>query len=277
MTISVVIPTYRRAESLRRCLRALARQSFIPDEVIVVSDASPDHTRDVVEEADVPVKFVELTENRGPAAARNAGIRAARGNWIAFTDDDCEPDEEWLSRLSWIVHTPRAAGFGGRVVAAEDHLIARYSVRHRVLEPPPHVTYLVTCNCIYRKDLLVKVGGFDERIRRPGGEDPDLSGRIRELGYTLGYEPLAVVRHHFRRGLREFVRTFFTYGRGGQPAAVAGTEPFRLREFPHELARSLRSYDDARLPPVEKAGLLALRAAHLSSYLAGWFASEIAA
>lgn len=272
ITATVVIPTYRRAESLRCCLAALALQTRAPLEVIVVSDASPDHTREVVSQAPAPlrVRFIEFRQNRGPSAARNAGIAAATAEVIAFTDDDCEPEPGWLEALASAVMGKGNGGAGGAVVSGEDHLIARYAVRHRVLEPPESVAYLVTCNCAYRRDVLMEVGGFDETIRRPGGEDPELSARVRKAGYRLGYDPRAIVKHHFRPGLREFARTFFTYGRGGRPAAVEGTLPVPLREIPWELAMSLYSYGRDGVPAAERARLLALRAVHLLSYRAGW-------
>lgn len=257
-----------RAESLRRCLAALARQSEPPSEVVVVSDASPDHSRQVALSAPIEVTFLELPERRGPAAARNAGIAATSDDVVAFTDDDCEPEPGWLEAISRAATRRGFAGAGGRVVAAEDHLAARYAVRHRVLEPPRGVPYVVTCNCAYRREALTEAGGFDARITRPGGEDPELSSRVRAAGHRLAYEPWAVVRHHFRRGIADLARTFFRYGRGGRPAEAEGTEPVHLRELAGELEKSLRSSEGE--PAAERAAMLALRATHVVAYRAGW-------
>src|SRR4051812_48386246 len=101
MRVSVVIPTYRRPDLLGRCLAALAAQDFDPSayELLVADDAASDATRKQVEAltAHPAVRYVPVTGPHGPAAARNAGWRAARGPVIAFTDDDCIPDRGWLA------------------------------------------------------------------------------------------------------------------------------------------------------------------------------------
>src|SRR5919204_417942 len=103
---SVVVPTFRRPESLSRCLAALCAQAFDPTayEVIVADDAASDEARRVVtcwaERAaarGLALRYVPVTGAHGPAAARNAGWRAARGQIIAFTDDDCLPAPDWLA------------------------------------------------------------------------------------------------------------------------------------------------------------------------------------
>src|SRR5690348_931640 len=102
MRISVVIPTYRRPELLSGCLAALGLQEFDPDdwEIVVADDAASEETRRQVEHwADhsrVPIVYTAPTGAHGPAAARNAGWRAARGEIVAFTDDDCRPAPRWL-------------------------------------------------------------------------------------------------------------------------------------------------------------------------------------
>src|SRR5919107_5313113 len=100
---SVVIPTHRRPELLARVLDALAKQDVAPGEfeIIVCDDAGSEETRAQVEQwrdtHPVPIVYVSVpTPNRGPAAMRNAGWRAARGDVIAFTDDDTIPEPDWL-------------------------------------------------------------------------------------------------------------------------------------------------------------------------------------
>src|SRR3954454_118451 len=102
---SVVVPTFRRPESLSRCLAALCVQDFdaAAYEVIVVDDAASDEARRVVTcwaeraaECGLALRYVQVTGAHGPAAARNVGWRVARGQIIAFTDDDCLPTSDWL-------------------------------------------------------------------------------------------------------------------------------------------------------------------------------------
>src|SRR4051794_14295632 len=103
MRVSVVVPTYRRPELLDRCLAALASQDFDTSEyeIVVADDAASEATRRQVEvwvgQSPAPMRYIPVTATQGPAGARNAGWRSARGEIIAFTDDDCLPDPGWLA------------------------------------------------------------------------------------------------------------------------------------------------------------------------------------
>jgi len=120
--ISVVIPTYNRAPVLRLCLDALAAQDYAgPWQVIVVDDGSTDETPDVM--SAFPGFVYLQQENRGPAAARNRGIQEAKGEIVAFTDDDCLAPADWLSRLTdGYDRYPQVAGVGGYLEAPEQIL-----------------------------------------------------------------------------------------------------------------------------------------------------------
>jgi len=217
---SVIIATYKREALLDRCLAALAAQTLAAAEVIVVDDASTDRTPEVLRawaaRSSLPLRIERLAQNGGPARARNHGIRLAGGAWVAFTDDDCEPQPEWLAALAAnaAAAPETVAGIGGRVLPAAPGLIADYMTLHRILDPPPSCSYIVTANCIYRRSVLLEVGGFDQMVREPGGEDPGLSFAVRRAGHSLAYCQEAVVRHHYRESALNFLRTFYRYGRG---------------------------------------------------------------
>ena len=138
------------------------------------------------------------------------------GDYIAFTDDDCVPVEPWPWPL--VKHLESAgsqiAGVGGRVLPLRDGLLSRYYSFHHILEPPESCSYLVTANCIYRRGVLVRVGGFDTNITHPGGEDVGLSTKVRAEGYRLAFEPNATVLHDYRESLQDFAKTFYRYGKG---------------------------------------------------------------
>lgn len=218
--VSVVVPTFRRGDLLSRALEALSRSGDAPAfEVIVVDDASEDaRTRAALRAAALGERLRVLTHatNRGPAAARNTGLMAARGDMVAFTDDDCEPEPTWLAELVCALEAAdsQVAGVGGRVTSARPGLIGDYMTRQRILEPPPSLAYLVTANCAFWRAPVVEVGGFDERIRRPGGEDPGLCLALRRRGYRFAFCERAVVRHHYRESLLDFAKTFYRYGKG---------------------------------------------------------------
>lgn len=221
----MVVPTHDRAAKLARLLRSFDAQAVAPLEVIVVDDASSDGTRSTLAKwARESHAFQSLSlrhdVNQGPAAARNAGWRRARGETIAFTDDDCIADRMWTKELIAAFDSSEAlSGVGGRVAPLRRDVFSRYYTHYRILEPPPSRLYLVTANAGFRRTAIVEAGGFSERLRAPGGEDVELSIRVRRLGWQLGYSEWAIVEHDYRRGLRDFMTTFRNYGRGCRDVA----------------------------------------------------------
>jgi GT2 family glycosyltransferase len=220
-SISVVIPTYNRPHLVDRCLRALLIQAQAPEEVVVVNDASADATRTVLrawQRRALPfaLRVVDLSENGGPSRARNRGVQDATGDWLAFTDDDCEPEADWIKALASQAGavSPTVAGIGGAVLPAAHGLVADYMTVNRILDPPPSCSYLVTANCMFRRAVFLAVGGFNEKLSKPGGEDPGLSFAVTDAGYELSFCPGATVRHHYRESAMDFIKTFYRYGRG---------------------------------------------------------------
>lgn len=222
--ISVVIPTYRRWERLKQTLQALEQQTLSSDrfEIIVSDDGSGDGTREQAAEhaARSALNITVISgPNGGPAAARNRGIAAARGEWVAFTDDDCVPEPGWLDGyLKAIARDGGFGGAGGHVERHQDTLLGRYIDWSRMMLPPTRADgtalYLVTANAMYRRQLLVDLGGFDLAFKAPGGEDPHLSYRARETGARLIYVPEAKVKHMHRDTVEGIHQTWFQYGVG---------------------------------------------------------------
>ena len=220
LELSVVVPCHGRAELTRRLLRSFVHS---PDryEVVLVDDGSPVPIQEIAGPltGELDLQFVRHESSRGPAAARNSGLRAARHENVAFTDNDCVVEPDWARHLAtYLRDAPsRVAGVGGRVLAVGDDMFSRYFTYHKILDPylsQGRYLYVVTANCAFRRAALEQVGGFDERIRTPGGEDPGLCFKLLKAGLQLHYWKDAVVHHHYRPGLREFARTFFRYGSG---------------------------------------------------------------
>jgi GT2 family glycosyltransferase len=195
--LSIVVPTFRRPDLLARCLDALVHQTLDSYEVIVADDAALDSTREKVEglKARAPVRYVAVTGSHGPAAARNAGWGAARGEVVAFTDDDTIPDPGWA-----------AAGLGA---FDRDPTLAAVTGRTEVPLPPRPTDYernesglataeFITANCFVRRSVLEEVGGFDERFRIAWREDSDLHFELIERGMKIVKVPEAVVVHPVR-------------------------------------------------------------------------------
>jgi GT2 family glycosyltransferase len=224
LEISVVIPTYRRWDRLQQTLEALEQQTLAKDrfEVIISDDGSGDGTKERASEyaAHSALNITVISgPNGGPAAARNRGIAIAKGEWVAFTDDDCIPGPDWLNGyLSAITKDGGLGGAGGLVERHQDTLLGRYIDWSRMMLPPTRADgtalYLVTANAIYRRQLLMDLGGFDLAFKAPGGEDPHLSYRARETGARLVYVPDAKVRHMHRDTVKGIYQTWFHYGVG---------------------------------------------------------------
>lgn len=195
MDLSVVIPTHNKQSELRRCLEAVLSQQFSGEfEVLVCDDGSQDGTAETLLEwcRTEPRLRVLRQSPKGPAAARNLGIRHARAPLIAMTDDDTIPQIRWLERLCAAAERPGAVGAEGRVTAG------------RPVGPWESAPFnesggvYLTCNALYRRDALALVGGFDERFPFAAFEDCDLAARLRGHG-RIEWAPDAVVIHPPRR------------------------------------------------------------------------------
>lgn len=204
ISISVVIPTYRRCALLMECLHALALQRFNAGdfEVIVVSDGPDADTRKVVYSWKatglLQLKYLHLPVKAGPAAARNMGWKSAAGKLIAFTDDDCRPDPEWLNRL-WDNHrnddAPLAA-YTGKVTVPLPALEA--PTDHACNTARLAAASFITANCACTKAALSLTGGFDERFSMAWREDSDLEFKFIKRGIPVRYLPVARVVHPVR-------------------------------------------------------------------------------
>jgi len=200
--VSVVVPTFKRPDLLKRCLEALAAQSLPPSayEIVVVDDGSDIVTRDMV--ASIPhghsqpeVRYLPSGKRHGPAAARNLGWKAARAEIIAFTDDDCVPDAGWLAAGMRAFEDPDVQGVSGRIVVPlRQWPPTDYELTVAGLQHAP----FATANCLYRRTALAAVGGFDERFTRAWREDSDVEFSMRERQFLLCGEPEAVVVHPVR-------------------------------------------------------------------------------
>ena len=198
--ISVVVATHQRAVRLSSLLDALEQQTLPREkfEVVVVDDGSTDDTPRVLEEAvasrPLDLRVVRREAAGGPATARNAGWKVARGGIVAFTDDDCRPTPGWLEAL-----LDAGAGRPGRIVQgrtgpdpAESERLGPFARTVEVSGPSP---YFQTCNIAYPRDLLEELGGFDESFPVPAGEDGDLGHRAVRQGAVRTFAPDAVVHH----------------------------------------------------------------------------------
>lgn len=221
---TIVVPTRDRGPQLTACLEAIAKVDFPRDrfEAIVVDDGGRTPVAPIVERvaARAPVRMIPQS-NAGPGLARNRGAEEARGEIVAFLDDDCAPDPAWLSELDVVLAANPGAGVGGRTVNALpgnpyssasqtliDYLYEYYN-QNSARQP-----MFITSNLALPRREFLEIGGFDRRFSRAGGEDRELCLRWTRSGREILYAPTAIVRHAHQLGLRSFLRQHFTYGRG---------------------------------------------------------------
>jgi glycosyltransferase involved in cell wall biosynthesis/GT2 family glycosyltransferase len=169
---SVIIPSYARPQSLARLLDLLGRQVFSDFEVIVVDQSAMPCEISALR-GNFAVQYIHTTE-KGAVKARNLGIKHARGQVLAFTDDDCEPDVQWLANAYKYFNDAHVVGIEG-FIESDEHDEERYRIV-RNLEVKG--IGFKTANLFLRKNTVEKIGGFDERFDNPHfREDTDLGWR----------------------------------------------------------------------------------------------------
>jgi len=208
---AIVIPARDAASFLRRTLPALAPLAAT-HEVLVVDDGSQDDTVEVA--ASLGARVLRLPSPGGPAAARNAGSRAASGSpeILVFLDADVLPRADTLPRLLAAFSDPGvAATFGSYDDSPPERAwISRYkNLAHHFVHQrsgPEASTFWAGCGAI-RRDVLLSVGGFDERYRHPSIEDVELGYRLRGAGHRIRLVPDAQVAHLKRWSLGTWVHS----------------------------------------------------------------------
>lgn len=261
-TFSVVIPTLGRVRQLQGCLGRLAQLDYPAErfEVIVVNDGGG---RAVEEAASGWEDRLELTlvstAAAGVSAARNAGAERARGAFIAFTDDDCEPASGWLQALEPALQDAPGCAVGGRVLngargrcaaASQAVLDATHAHFNRGPDGP---TFFATSNLVFPADSFRAIGGFDESFDH--AEDRELCARWLRSGRRFGYAPDAIVWHMRESTPLGLWRQHFGYGRGAWHFHQVRREQYRRRftvepGFYAELASQVRTPRDGAGPLV---------------------------
>ncbi len=196
--LSAVVPTRGRPEALAHCREALEAQS-VPVEVVVVEDI----------------------EGRGPAWARNEGVRRARGEVVCFTDDDCAPEVGWAEALAGPVLAGEAEAVSGPVSIGEGataadrawEAIVRYLQVGAATPGTASPGFVVTANLAVRRSLLERLP-FDESFPAAAGEDRDWGERAAGAGAAARFVSQAVVVHQSGMRVGCFLRQQYRYGQG---------------------------------------------------------------
>jgi glycosyltransferase involved in cell wall biosynthesis len=216
LQVSVVIPAYNAARTIGECLTALAAQTVPPSvyEVIVVDDGSSDDTAAIAEQHGARVL---RQANRGPAAARNRGVDAARGEVILFTDADCAPAADWIEQMLAPLDDPQITGSKGVYRTRQRSLAARfiqieYEDRYDYTAKHAYIDFIDTYAAAYRREVLVASGGFSTRFPFASVEDQELSFRLARAGHRMLFNPRAVVYHQHPESWLHYARRKFKIG-----------------------------------------------------------------
>lgn len=224
--VSVVVPTYNRVGRLRQVIAALERQRFPAEdyEIIVVSDGSTDGTDEFLKglRSERKVRWFSQS-NKGPAAARNRGVREAVGEFIVFVDDDVVAEPQLLSEhIRAHRETPDDVVVLGPLISPDDftmHPWVRWEQemlmkQYRALlegQWRASARQFYTGNASLKRSHVLAVGGFDEKFRR--AEDVELAYRLAALPLGFVFKWEAGGMHYAERSFRSWLETAYNYGR----------------------------------------------------------------
>jgi mycofactocin glycosyltransferase len=219
-SVSIVIPTRDRAESVVECLESAYSQDYPSNriEIIVVDDGSRDETQKLVSR--FPCALLAHPTSRGQSYCRNLGARQAKSEIIAFLDDDCVAGRTWLRDLAPCFQWEEVGAVGGRVDGySARSLLDRYEMEFSRLNLGKYILrgakdrsafFVPTCNMLVRKNTFIESGGIRETLHI--GEDVDFCWRMRDAGWLALYVPAGTVMHKHRTTLSTMLRRRADYG-----------------------------------------------------------------
>ncbi len=218
--ISIIIPVHNRPDEIRACLKSLVRLDYPSEkvEIIIVDDASTDHTTEVIKEFDV--KLISLKHNKKASFCRNLAAQKAKGDILAFIDSDCISDPLWLSELIPAFKDPAIGAVGGQVDSFfHTSDLDKYEQVMSSLIMGTHAKrskkddnffYVPSCNLLVKQDLFLEINGFKEEL--VVGEDVDLCWRLQDAGHHVEFRPNGRIFHKHRNKIAPFCRRRFDYG-----------------------------------------------------------------
>ena len=260
--VSVIVCAYNAADSIDECLTALEQLRYPDVDVVVVDDGSTDETAAIVERHR-GVRLIQ-TRHAGLASARNVGLARAACDIVAYADADVRVDPDWLAYLVQpFIHSDVVAAGGPNIVPPDDPWLAQCVAR--APGGPTHVLlddrvaeHIPGCNCAFRREALLAIGGFNPKFLR-AGDDVDVCWRLQARGWRIGFAAAALVWHHHRASVRAYLKQQIGYGEG---------ETWLMREHPERFVQgriAWRGHIYSPLPFVRSLSTLRINAGPFGS------------
>lgn len=213
--VSIVIPTFNSSAPISNTIRACMEQDFLKEkiEIICVDDGSTDNTEQIINK--YPVSYI-YQKRGGPAIARNAGWKKAKGEIICFTDADCVPEKRWVSKLLKNYTSEKIGAVGGSYGIMNPNSLLANCIHQEIIfrhsKMPKYVRALGSYNFSVRKEVLKEVDGFNEEYKMASAEDNDLSYKILKKGYYLIFDKDIKVSHFYLSNLKKYLKSQFWHG-----------------------------------------------------------------
>ncbi len=219
--VTIIVPVYNAQRTLHLCLDSLLAIDYPKDklEIIMVDNNSTDDTAEIIKK--YPVTYLLEDEVQSSYAARNKGIRHAKGEIIAFTDSDCIAHPDWIKEGIKPFEDPNVMVVGGKILAhTPENYIEEFQARKNILSQEEFLTpqrmkdkiaFVVTANAIYRKSVFDQIGAFDDS--QPSGSDCEMCFRLQaQTDYKIRYVEEAIIYHKHRATLKDVWKQFRRYG-----------------------------------------------------------------
>ena len=237
-SIDIVIPCYNVGKTVKKCIESLINQSFFNEEYhcFFINDASTDQTGDILEKYknEKKITVIHHKKNSGLSSTRNSGIEAGSFDFIAFLDGDMVPKRDWLISFQSYFDKNIIAVMGDNIPPKNISLtpVEKYyfgnlrGARQYNDKGKIPLQYMLFGNAMIKREALAECGMFDEKIKKYGGEDTDLSARIWDTypdSFVFSKKSDAI--HYHRRDLKDFCHSMEEYGKHNLPLLV--------KRYPH--------------------------------------------
>ncbi|MBL7196622.1 MAG: glycosyltransferase [Candidatus Omnitrophica bacterium] len=221
--VSIIVPVYNAEKTIRKCIESLLNIDYMQYDILIIDDESTDKTKEILSEYKNRIHIIE-SQHSGPSRCRNIAAKDAKGDFIAFTDSDCIVDKDWITELLKGFVNQKVASVGGSQYSPEDEtyfgnrvqdffditgFLGGY-IKNKKREDIVEVQHNPSCNAIYRREVFLEIGSFDEKLWPC--EDVDLDYRLKKKGFVFMYNPKAIVYHYRPQSFKQLSEMMYRYG-----------------------------------------------------------------